>query len=68
MAYEQDKQSYEKKIEQNRMAYEQDKQSYEKKIEQNRLEHEQDRLALAERDALIQQLQAELDALKQQFK
>lgn len=66
LAHEQDKRNYEKKIEQNRLEYEQDKRGYEKKIEQDRLEHEQTLLALAERDAQIQQLQAQIEALKKQ--
>ena len=66
LAHEQDKRNYEKKIEQDRLEYEQDKRSYEKKIEQNRLAHEQTLLTLAERDAQIQQLQAQLEALKKQ--
>ena len=66
LAHEQDKRNYEKKIEQDRLAHEQDLRNYEKKIEQDRLAHEQTLLALAERDAQIQQLQAQLEALKKQ--
>ena len=53
-----------------REEYYQDLRSYERKIEQDRLEHEQDlrnlENSLAERDAQIQQLQAELETLKKQ--
>lgn len=57
--YYQDLRNYERKIEQDRIEYEQDLRNYERKIEQNRQ-------ILAERDAQIQQLQAELEALKNQ--
>ncbi|MDE6603767.1 MAG: Rpn family recombination-promoting nuclease/putative transposase [Lachnospiraceae bacterium] len=77
--YYQDLRNYERKIEQDRLEHEQDLRNYERKIEQDRLEHEQDRrnyerkieqdrLALAERDAQIQQLRAEIEALKAQGK
>lgn len=75
--YYQDLRSYERKIELDRIEHEQDLHNYQRKIEQDRIEHEQDlrnyqrkieqdKAALAERDAQIQQLQAELDALKKQ--
>lgn len=70
--YYQDLRSYERKIEQDRIEHEQDLHSYERKIEQDRRNYEQkieqNRLALAERDAKIQQLQAELETLKSQHK
>ncbi len=61
IAHEQDIRSYERKIEQNQIAYQQDIRNYEQKIEQ-------DQIALAEQDARIRQLQAELEALKNQNK
>lgn len=64
--YYQDLRNYERKIEQDRIEYEQDLRNYERKIEQDRIAHERDRQILAERDAQIQQLQAELEALKNQ--
>lgn len=76
--YYQDLRNYERKIELNRIEHEQDlrnyerkieqdKQNYEREIKQNRIVHEQDLLALAERDARIQQLQAEIETLKKQI-
>lgn len=59
--YYQDLRSYERKIEQDRIEHEQDIRNYERKIEQ-------DQIALAEQDARIRQLQAELEALKNQNK
>lgn len=68
--YYQDLRSYERKIELDRIEHEQDLRNYERKIEQDRIEHEQDKknyeTALAEREAQIQQLREELDALKKQ--
>lgn len=51
-----------------REEYYQDLRSYERKIELDRLEHEQDLKIIAEKDALISQLLAENEALKQQRK
>ncbi len=66
--YEQDRLNYEKKIEQDRIEHEQDLRNYERKIEQDKIKYEQNRLnyenALAERDSQIQQLRAEIEALK----
>ncbi|MDE5938849.1 MAG: hypothetical protein K2H37_07185, partial [Lachnospiraceae bacterium] len=70
MEHEQDLQNYKRKIEQDRLEHEQDLQNYERKIEQDKKKYEQkieqNRLALAERDAQILQLRAELEALKKQ--
>ncbi len=76
--YYQDLRSYERKIELDRIEHEQDlrnyerkieqdKQNYEREIKQNRIVHKQNLLALAERDARIQQLQAEIETLKKQI-
>ena len=46
-----------------REEYYQDLRNYERKIERDRIEHEQ---AIAERDAQIQQLLAEIEVLKAQ--
>ncbi len=62
--YEQDRKNYERKIEQDRIEYEQDRKNYEQKIEQNRIEYEQVIAENAEKDATIQQLRAEIEALK----
>lgn len=51
-----------------REEYYQDLRNYEKKIELDRLEHEQALKIIAEKDALISQLLAENEALKQQRK
>lgn len=51
-----------------REEYYQDLRSYERKIELDRLEHEQNQKIIAEKDALISQLLAENEALKQQRK
>ncbi len=70
--YYQDLQNYERKIEQDRIEHEQDIQNYERKIEQDRIEHEQDiqnyEQTLAEKDAEIQRLFAEIETLKKQKK
>lgn len=66
--YYQDLRNYERKIELDRLEHEQDLRNYERKIELDRLEHEQDLKIIAEKDALINQLLAENEALKQQCK
>ena len=72
LEHEQDLRNYERKIELDRLEHEQDLRNYERKIELDRLEHEQDlrnyERAIAEKDALINQLLAENEALKQQCK
>ena len=59
MEYEQDRKNYEQKIEQDHIEHEQDIQTYKQKIEQVIAEN-------AEKDATIQQLRAEIDALRKQ--
>lgn len=77
LEHERDLKNYECKIEQDRIKHEQDIQSYKQQIEQGRIEYEQDIHTYkqkieqviaenAEKDATIQQLRAEIDALRKQ--
>lgn len=68
LEHEQDLRSYERVIAENEAKYQQDRLCFEQTIKENEAKHQQDLKTIVEKDALISQLLAENEALRQQIK